>query len=340
MVHGFIPESAVLASIPLLSIIEKLPSYFLHANPSLPKAIPLTRLAWDFTQKKQSYRRFCQTMSERFLRLPIEERLRDTTVGSVRLAVAFLRSWFQHAIQDASPDACITVSSLASTISQWPAQWWTQDHAEIRELIDAMVRMLGEEQQQRHQQNKEIARLEDVVDELERVVRDYEWAHFSRASRASEEEPDFFPQSSDGTVVPSAPSSPAKILSACSISGDSAPLSAVSSPSHETYLSLPRLSSVTKTLQRRHCNTFSGITSVLCHVSRSLTPKKAQRARIPRPQRHVHQPRRQPERRPLTLLTFSIHPSGERVASPSRIRGDARETECTLSPPPKRLLLS
>jgi len=224
LVHGFIPGSAVLASIPLLSIIQKLPSYFLQENIHNSKPTPLTRLAWDFTQKKPSYRQFCQAMSERFLCLSVEERLHDTTVGSVRLALTFLRPWFQHAILEHAQEASVTVSALALAIAQWPARWWMQDHAENWDIITDIVRVLVEELQ--HQKNTEIARLEAVVDELEHVVSDYEWSLLTRSNDTGQDEP----RQSGDVVLSSAASSTA---------ADSAPPSVTSSPSRKVHLSLP-----------------------------------------------------------------------------------------------------
>ncbi|EPQ50847.1 hypothetical protein GLOTRDRAFT_112617, partial [Gloeophyllum trabeum ATCC 11539] len=95
LVYGYIPGSAVLSSIPLVSILDSLPSYFLRPVPdtSLNKDISaLSRLTWEYTQKKSTYRHFCKQMSENFLRMNPECRLRDTTAGSIRLAVRLLRT--------------------------------------------------------------------------------------------------------------------------------------------------------------------------------------------------------------------------------------------------------
>ena len=99
LVWGYIPGTAVLASVPLSQMFTKLPSYFLLPDaPVSPdgKDTPLARLAWDYTRKKPSYRQFCQDMSDRFLRMPVDRRLRDTTAGAVRLALSHLRPWFHR----------------------------------------------------------------------------------------------------------------------------------------------------------------------------------------------------------------------------------------------------
>ena len=81
LVWGYVPGTAVLASIPLTQIITKLPSYFLTSDLDPSKEGPLSKLAWDYRRKKGGYQRYCQEMSTRFLRMPDERRLRDTTAG-------------------------------------------------------------------------------------------------------------------------------------------------------------------------------------------------------------------------------------------------------------------
>jgi hypothetical protein len=69
---------------PLLKIMDKLPSYFLRSDAKgdhVEKDDPLFhRLAWDH-YTKPSFKQFSQDMSDQFSRLPVEVRLRETTAG-------------------------------------------------------------------------------------------------------------------------------------------------------------------------------------------------------------------------------------------------------------------
>jgi len=125
--------------------------------------------------RKPSFRQFCQDMSDQFLRLPTEHRIRDATGGSVRLAMAFLRPWFHSVVVDDFTEATETACDLAFTIAQWPAQWWARDHVEMWDVIRSLVQALGEEirEKQRREASEEVRRLQGVVSDLERVVQDY-----------------------------------------------------------------------------------------------------------------------------------------------------------------------
>lgn len=115
-------------------------------------------------------------MSQRFLLLSVEERLRDTTAGSVRLAIAFLRPWFSKTIN--SPDserATDILCDLANAIAVWPGQWWARSHTEMRDLIRAMVLVLGEEIQEEERQKDILSKdLQNMTSTMERVVSEYE----------------------------------------------------------------------------------------------------------------------------------------------------------------------
>lgn len=177
--HGAIPAPAVLASVPLLSLIDKLPSYFLRQDRD-PKSSPpsLDTLSWDIMERKPGFRRFCQDMSDQFLRLSAEHRLRDATGGSVRLAMAFLRPWFYTIVAGDFSGATDKACTLAFMIAQWPAQWWSRDHLEMWTVIRSLVQAVAEEvrEKQKGEVNEEVRRLRDVVTDLERVVEDYEEA--------------------------------------------------------------------------------------------------------------------------------------------------------------------
>ncbi|KAI5824060.1 hypothetical protein K523DRAFT_343637 [Schizophyllum commune Tattone D] len=165
-VHGSIPGSAVYASIPLLAIVEKLPTYFLLSE--LDTASPAD-LAWDYREKRSSYHAFCQLMSERFLKLSPESRVRDTTAGAVRLAVTFLRPWFHAVVAEDFPLAVSTASELAFAVAYWPGRWWARDKEEVWLLIRALVRLLAEELREAHNARvtKEVEKLETTLHALE-----------------------------------------------------------------------------------------------------------------------------------------------------------------------------
>jgi hypothetical protein len=171
----------VFTSIPLLPLLEKLPAYFLKEitdiNPS-----PFDRLAWDFSDTKPSFRHFCQEMSDKFLRLPSESRLRDTTAGSVRLAVALLRPWFHKMLLDDFDHSTITVFELSCVIGKWPAQWWTRDHAEMWDLIKAMVKVVAEElQEKKVELVKDKSRSTEVLEDFEQILKECETGTVSSA---------------------------------------------------------------------------------------------------------------------------------------------------------------
>lgn len=148
LVYESIPGSAVLASIPLLPVLDKLPSCFLREDAD-DKATPFHRLAWDPTEKRPSFRLFCQDMSARFLQPSLEHRLRDRTAESVRLAATLLRPWLCNSVVNDSNSAIYTTSELSCIIAKWPGQWWIGDHAEIWDLIKATVVVVAEELQEK-----------------------------------------------------------------------------------------------------------------------------------------------------------------------------------------------
>lgn len=207
LVHGSIPAPAVLASVPLLSLIDKLPSYFLRQECGDTKlSSPFDALSWDTMDRKPSFRQFCQDMSDQFLRLPTEHRLRDATGASVRLAMAFLRPWFHRMVAKDFTNATETACTLAFIIAQWPAQWWSRDHVEMWSVIRSLVQAVAEEVQEKRKSEltEEVRRLQGVVTDLERVVHDYEEAEVSSCIY-----PDTETEDGDYTLVllPSPPAS-------------------------------------------------------------------------------------------------------------------------------------
>ncbi|KAG1872967.1 hypothetical protein DFJ58DRAFT_884952 [Suillus subalutaceus] len=213
LVHGSIPSSAVLASVPLLNIIDKLPSYFLRQDTIVDKRSSLSQfniLSWDTMDRKPSFRQFCQDMSDQFLQLSTEHRLRDATGSSVRLAMTFLRPWFHSVVVDDFTEATETVCSLAFIIAQWPAQWWSRDHVEMWDVIRSLVQSVGEEvrEKQRGIAVEEVRRLQGVVSNLERVVQDYEEAEVASSIDSTN---DMMEAEVEGSVI-MPPSPPASIL--------------------------------------------------------------------------------------------------------------------------------
>ncbi|KAF8654814.1 hypothetical protein AX16_003383 [Volvariella volvacea WC 439] len=174
LVHECIAKNAVYASIPLLQLLEKLPSYFLRPD-AAPRDSPLAAIAWDYKEKKPNYRQFCQQMSNNFLQSSQDVRLRDTTTGSVRLAAVFLRPWFHIMVSNNSFELAIaTLRDLASSIARWPGQWWARDHSEMWDLIKNMAIALAEEIRQEQRVQAGARRRQPTEDHLERFVRHYQ----------------------------------------------------------------------------------------------------------------------------------------------------------------------
>lgn len=160
--------------------------------------------------RKPSFRQFCQDMSDQFLHLPTEHRLRDATGSSVRLAMTFLRPWFHSVVVDDFTEATETVCSLAFIIAQWPAQWWSRDHVEMWDVIRSLVQSVGEEvrEKQKGVAIEEVRRLQGVVSNLERVVQDYEEAEVASSVDSTN---DMIETEVEGSIV-MLPSPPASIV--------------------------------------------------------------------------------------------------------------------------------
>ncbi|KAI0357024.1 hypothetical protein OH77DRAFT_1588870 [Trametes cingulata] len=175
LVYGYIPGTAVLASVPLVQLLTKLPSYMLNPEPSVLKDTPISRLAWDYERKKYTYKLFCQEMSERFLRLPLDRRMRDTTAGAVRLAIGMLRPWFHKLATDDFTTCTASASELALGVARWPGMWWVREHPEVRDLIRCLVHIVGEEAREarRTQALADATRMQDIVGGLEHLARTY-----------------------------------------------------------------------------------------------------------------------------------------------------------------------
>ncbi|TBU45339.1 hypothetical protein BD309DRAFT_860434 [Dichomitus squalens] len=187
LVWGYIPGTVVLASIPLTQILSKLPSYFLNPDPSVLKDTPISRVGWEYERKKYSYRMFCQDMSERFLRMPVDRRVRDTTAGAVRLAITLLRPWFHRLATDDFTTATAVACDLAQCIARWPGLWWVREHPEIKDLIRCLVHIVGEEAREarRTQALADATRMQDIVGGLEQLARTFHERPDTRSARSS-----------------------------------------------------------------------------------------------------------------------------------------------------------
>ena len=168
-----VPRQAVLASIPLLQILRKLPSYFLRKNVQVIKGNPLDQVAWDYTSRKLGYRQFCKEMSKRFLNCSDDVKLRDSTGGAVRLALSFLRPFFHQAVQDDFDIGISHLRSLAISISEWPAEGWAKNYPEVTQIVESMALALGEELREKYTTHRaEINRLQLLIFGLERTIKD------------------------------------------------------------------------------------------------------------------------------------------------------------------------
>ena len=169
-----VPRQAVLASIPLLHILRKLPSYFLRNDIQLIDGNPLDQVAWNFTSRKLGYHQFCREVSTLFLNRPEDVKLRDSTAGAVRLALSFLRPFFHNVVQDDFDIAISYLRRLAISISEWPANGWVMNYPEVRQIVDSMALALGEELREKYamQHRAEITRLRLVIDGLEQGMKD------------------------------------------------------------------------------------------------------------------------------------------------------------------------
>ena len=158
------------SSIPLLKLLEKLPSY-LTTTSETDKSSPFDRLSWNYAQKKQSFELFCKDAAERFLKMPTEERLRDTTTSAVRLSLAFLRPWLHKISLDDVESAQTALTSLAIVVGRWPGQLWVRDHSEVSQLCKAMVEIVLEEmrESQKSQKAADAEKMQGIVDQIRRL---------------------------------------------------------------------------------------------------------------------------------------------------------------------------
>ena len=157
------------SSIPLLKLLEKLPSYLTTSETD--KSTPFDRLSWNYAQRKQSFELFCKDAAERFLKMPIEKRLRDTTTSAVRLSLSFLRPWLHRVSLDDVDAAQTALTNLSIVVGRWPGQLWVRDHSEVAELCKAMVEIVLEEMREslKTQKTADAEKMQGIVDQIRRL---------------------------------------------------------------------------------------------------------------------------------------------------------------------------
>lgn len=108
--------------------------------------------------------------------MPVDRRLRDTTAGSVRLALCLLRPYVHKHISDDFTAATTHVCELAYVIACWPSQWWAREHSEIRDLVRCVVHIVGEEMREarRVQALADATKMQEIVGGLEQLAHAYE----------------------------------------------------------------------------------------------------------------------------------------------------------------------
>ncbi len=227
-----------MSSIPLLSILDKLPSYFLHKEldplkEQLPATLPFDHVAWDFANKKASFKHFCHDMVDRYFEDSAEVRLHSTIVESVRLAVAFLHPWFHEWAPKDLATAVAKVAELACLIAAWPDP---EDPAEMTGVISGMIALLADEVREKDTAalTDDVLELAGVIDELEGVV--------SALEERLENQPEAEVRSSDASrlsplriAIP--PPSPPSTSSSSSRASSVSPLT----PNSFDHLSMPGL---------------------------------------------------------------------------------------------------
>ncbi|KAJ6537428.1 hypothetical protein DFH09DRAFT_1369165 [Mycena vulgaris] len=137
LVYGAIPQHCVLASLPLLRVLDNLPVLLSAAMAIIGTPAPHPH------------------QSPSFARASPEARFRDTTAGTVQLALTFLGTWMHWMLQLRPPpenehepnlfrDAAATkVSELARTIAMWPAAGETIDMWDI--VVHEISRLVAQE---------------------------------------------------------------------------------------------------------------------------------------------------------------------------------------------------
>ncbi|KAJ7246115.1 hypothetical protein B0H12DRAFT_1126821 [Mycena haematopus] len=155
LVYGGIPQVAVLTSVPLLRILDKLPSYCLRPLSAEPPPNQLERLSPSFLLQQPSFRNLCIAESAAFLCASPDIRFRDSTTAAVRLALAFIGIWFHWMLQLHPPrdndsniffDAAVTkLTEFARIIAAWPAAGETNKNVGHPAEVKTHRRIVGAE---------------------------------------------------------------------------------------------------------------------------------------------------------------------------------------------------
>lgn len=187
LVHGYIPMSAVFTSIPFLSIVPDLPSYFLQYTPNSPLNHPLSNIVASLSAGKSKgtsrYRHFCASMVGHYERLPPDVRLREATVGAVRLAMTMLLPWLEDALSSDNQDIESYASGVRKTSQlAWTIACWAETRAgllnDLYDVIEGIVQQLAEQIRRRKLDELDhaakVEQLHWAIMEMEKVVSEYD----------------------------------------------------------------------------------------------------------------------------------------------------------------------
>ncbi|KAJ7073490.1 hypothetical protein B0H15DRAFT_963493 [Mycena belliarum] len=194
LVYGAIPAHCILASVPLLRILDALPSYCLRppSDAEPPQPAPVHRVSWTYPTLRPSFRRFRRTqLAGSFMRAAPEARFRDATAGAARLAAAVLEGWTRRVLRreghrDTARAAVVAkVSALARAVALWPAapetvEMWPRVVREIARLVAEDVSMHC----RRAEEEGQASRYVGASLNLDSVESEWEWEWEARDVRA------------------------------------------------------------------------------------------------------------------------------------------------------------
>ncbi|KAJ7873596.1 hypothetical protein B0H14DRAFT_3558246 [Mycena olivaceomarginata] len=168
LVYGAIPDHAVLASVPLVRVLNNLPSYCLRPRPPAESKTPppaaIKRVSWTYLGTDANYHHFSGEKSGIFLRAAPED--------AVRLALTLLGVWFVWMLHFRPPPqnepnifriAAVTkVRELARAAALWPAPETRLEKGDRETRLD-----VGDTPAMRGLWDREVAQL---VGELARLI--------------------------------------------------------------------------------------------------------------------------------------------------------------------------
>ncbi|KAJ7815084.1 hypothetical protein B0H14DRAFT_3476491 [Mycena olivaceomarginata] len=168
LVYGAIPDHAVLASVPLVRVLNNLPSYCLRPRPPAESKTPppaaIKRVSWTYLGTDANYHHFSGEKSGIFLRAAPED--------AVRLALTLLGVWFVWMLHFCPPPqnepnifriAAVTkVRELARAAALWPAPETRLEKGDRETRLD-----VGDTPAMRGLWDREVAQL---VGELARLI--------------------------------------------------------------------------------------------------------------------------------------------------------------------------